>query len=377
MQTYYLDTAATTKPLNAVLDAIKPYVTDKFYNPSALYGKAVEVKKDIEVVRENVAKLINADSNEIYFTSGATESNNWIIRGFDDANYYNESVIITTPIEHKSIIDAVNNPVLQSDIHFCKVDSEGIVDINSLKALLEQNKEKKILVSVIMANNEIGTVQNIQKISKLVHSYNGILHTDATQALKYISIDVKEMGIDMLSASAQKLGGLKGTGFLYKRNDINLSPLIYGEQENRNRGGTENVIGIIALGEAIKHIDYESYYNLIYLRNHFIFELGKLGCTVNGSVHYRLPNNINVTFLQDVSAENMVYVLDMCGIYVSTGSACSANSTEISHVLEAIGLSKEDAMKTIRITLPDDITMEDIDKVVCNITKQIVLLTTE
>jgi cysteine desulfurase len=221
-------------------------------------------------------------------------------------------VIITTPIEHKSIIDAVNNPVLQSDIHFCKVDSEGIVDINSLKALLEQNKEKKILVSVIMANNEIGTVQNIQKISKLVHSYNGILHTDATQALKYISIDVKEMGIDMLSASAQKLGGLKGTGFLYKRNDINLSPLIYGEQENRNRGGTENVIGIIALVEAIKHIDYESYYNLIYLRNHFIFELGKLGCTVNGSVHYRLPNNINVTFLQDVSAENnkLLYLCD-------------------------------------------------------------------
>lgn len=373
----YLDNAATTKPLDTVLDVIKPYIETNWHNPSSIYSVGKKVKRDIETVRKQVAELINADSNEIIFNSGATEGNNHVIRGFDDAHLHEDSVIITTPIEHKSIIDAVSNPALKSDIHFCKVNSEGIVDMNSLKSLLELNKEKKILVSLIMANNEIGTLQDISKISKLVHSYNGILHTDATQAIKYVQIDVNKMGIDILTASAQKLGGLKGTGFLYKKNGIKLNPLVYGEQENQNRGGTENVIGIIALGEAIKHIDYESYYNLIYLRNHFIFELKKLGCTINGSIYYRLPNNISATFLQDVGAENMVYLLDMCNIYISNGSACNANSTEISHVLKAIGLSDEDAMKTIRITLPDDITMEEIDRAICNITKQIVLLTTE
>ena len=373
----YLDQAATTKPLDSILETIKPYIEENYHNPSSIYNAGVKVKKDIETVRQNVANLIGANSNEIYFTSGSCESNNWIVRGFDDANFQDEPVIITTPIEHKSIINAIYNPVLRSDIHFCKVDSQGFVDMDSLEDLLRLCTEHPILVSVIMVNNEIGTIQNIKKISELVHSYGGILHTDATQALKYIPINVKEMGIDMLSASAQKLGGLKGTGFLYKRNNIKLSPLIYGEQENQYRGGTENVIGIIALGEAIKYIDYNRQSEIIYLRNYFIDELKKLGCTVNGSMDFRLPNNINVTFLQDISAESLIYLLDMCGIMVSSGSACNSHSIEPSYVLKAIGLTDEEANKSIRITIPDNITMEVIDKVIYEITKQIILLSSE
>lgn len=370
----YLDSASTTKPLNSVVDAIMPYITDKWQNPSSLYSAANKVKKDIEVVRKNIANCINANNDEIYFTSGSCESNNHVIRGFDDANYYNESVIITTPIEHKSIIDAVNNPVLRSDVHFCKVDSKGFVDMESLKYLLESNKNKQILVSIIFANNEIGTIQHLKEISDMVHSYNGLLHSDITQALAHIPIDVKKMGIDMASASAQKLGGLKGTGFLYKKNGIELRPLIYGEQERQLRGGTENVVGIIALGEAIKHINYSNNSNIIYLRDYFISELLKLGCTLNGDRHERLPNNINVSFGQNITGESMLYMLETAGILISTGSACNSHTIEPSHVLKAIGLSDEEAVKTIRITLPDNITKNDINKVVFEIAKSIALL---
>ena len=314
---------------------------------------------------------------KIYFTSGACESNNWVIRGFDDANINNKSAIITTPIEHKSILEAINNPALQSDIHICKVDHYGFVDIDCLKNLLDLNKDKRILVSVIMANNEIGTIQDIKKIADLVHSYNGILHTDATQAFGHIPIDVKELGIDLLSASAQKLGGLKGTGFLYNNNAQKLRPLIYGAQENGYRGGTENVIGIIALGEAIKHIDYNKQLEIANLRDIFIKELLRLGCNLNGSWAIRLPNNINVRFKQNITGEAIVYGLDTSDIYISTGSACNSKEIEASYVLKAIGLSDESAYKSIRITLPDDITRDKIDKAIQEIKKLIQLLTIE
>ena len=370
----YFDTASTMQPKQEAIEAIMPYLIDKWYNPSALYSKAVKVKSDIEDVRMQVANMIKASKEEIYFTSGSSESNNWIVRGFDDANYYNKPVIITTPIEHKSIMNAVNNPVLQSDIHFCKVDSRGLVDMESLKGLLELSKGHPILVSVIMANNEIGTLQNLKEISVLVHSYGGILHTDATQAIKYIPIDVNDMGIDLLSASAQKLGGLKGTGFLYKRNNVKLYPLIYGEQENQYRGGTENVIGIIALGEAIKHIDYRIGMRLTILRNNFITELKSLGCKLNGSLDQRLPNNINIVLPNNVTGESLVYLMDMCGIMIATGSACNSHSIEPSYVLKAIGLSDEEAAKVIRITLTEDATMDDVNNFMSELKKQIELL---
>lgn len=373
----YLDEASTTKPLSSVVEAIKPYLETYWHNPSSIYSAGSEVKYRVDNVRLKVSKLICADSGEIYFTSGASESNNWVIRGFDDANYQYDSAIITTPIEHKSIINAVSNPALRSSVYFCDVNNDGSIDLESLKNLLDLNHNKKILVSIIMANNEIGTVQDIESISKLVHSYDGILHTDATQSIKHIPINVQKMGIDLLSASAQKFGGLKGTGFLYKSSNVELAPLIYGEQEERLRGGTENVIGIIALGEAIRKINYDNSFMLTILRDNFISQLKGIGCKVNGSLTNRLPNNINVTFSKNINGENLIYLLDLADIYISSGSACNSRSVDISHVLKAIGLSNEEAMRTIRITLPDDIKGDDIDYVVNEIEKAIKLVEIE
>lgn len=229
-----------------------------------------------------------------------------------------------------------------------------------------------MLVSIGMANNEIGTVQDIKKISELVHSYNGIFHVDATQALAHISIDVNELGIDLLSASAHKIGGLKGTGFLYKKTGIKLKPLIYGEQEDGYRGGTENVVGIIALGEAVKHIEYNTM--LVHKRDYMLYRLeNRFNCKLNGDLFERLPNNINVTF-PDVAGESLLYALDLSNIFVSTGSACKGNSSEPSHVLKAIGLTEKEAMRTVRFTLPADITFEEIDIVLEEIDKAIKII---
>lgn len=370
MEKIYLDAASSSKPVQGLSDIIKPHIETNWQNPSAIYQDGKRIREKIEDVREKVALRINAKTSEIYFTSGASESNNWVIRGFDDANYYKDSVIITTPIEHSSIIEAISNPVLRSEIHFCKVDSYGFIDFNSLKSLLELSKGKNILVSVSMANNEIGTMQNINQISELVHSYNGVLHTDATQAFGHIPIDVEELEIDLMSASAQKMGGLKGTGFLYKKKGISIAPLIYGKQENNNRGGTENVIGIIALGEAIKNINYFKSAELVHARNYMMQELqGKLNCKINGSTMQRLSNNINVTFPQKISGEALLHMLETSNIYISTGSACNSSSIESSYVLNAIGLTEEEAARTIRITLPDDITISKIDVAVAEIVK--------
>lgn len=376
----YLDSAATTKPLNSIVKAIQPYLETYWHNPSSVYSSGVKVKQDIETVRKDVAKLINVNTEEIYFTSGSCEGNNWVIRGFDDANLYKDSVIITTPIEHKSIIDAVNNPALRSDVHFCKVDNDGLINIEALKKLLDSVKDKKILVSVIWANNEIGTIQPLKKIAELVHSYDGILHTDATQIIGHLPVDVQKIGVDILSASAQKLGGLKGTGFLYKKNGIDIRPLIYGEQENQNRAGTENVIGIIALGEAVRHCAVAQlkaqYNNISRLRDYFISKLeDKFGCKVNGDRVQRLPNNINVTFLQDITGESLLYMLDTSEIMVGLGSACNSRSIEVSHVLKAIGLTDEEASKTIRISLSDSISEVDIDEAIKEIDKAIKIIT--
>lgn len=371
----YLDAAATTKPRQEVIKAIMPYLTEKWHNPSSLYGSSMDIRKKVEEVRNNVAKLINADVEEIIFSSGASESNNHVVRGFDDLNYQSESVIITTHLEHSSILNALKNPALNSTIWFCDVNKEGVVDLQHLKVLLESCKRKKVLVSIIYAQNEIGTIQNLKKISDLVHSYDAILHTDCTQALPYIKIDVKELGIDLMTASAHKLGGLKGTGFLYKSKDIELSPLIYGEQEDKRRGGTENIIGIVALGEAIKVIGYNKSYELCEKQLYFMRRLVEdFNCTINGSVANRLPNNINVTFPQNITGESLLYMLDMSGIQISVGSACNSHSIEPSYVLKAIGLDDESAMKTIRITLSEDITYKDIDYVVEEIDKAIRLL---
>ena len=373
MNEIYLDNASTTKPCDSILNSIIPYIESYWHNPSSLYKNGVDVRNAIEDVRCRIAKLINAAPEEIYFTSGATEANNWVIRGFDDTCGGNKVDIITTPIEHSSIIKAIGNRNLRSNIKFLDVDCDGIVD---LKSFDKEDDGWVFLASVIAANNEIGTVQDLKKISEIVHANNGMFHTDATQMLPNVPIDVKYMGIDLLSASAQKLGGLKGTGFLYINNDIKhkISPLIYGEQEGSYRGGTENVIGIIAMGEAIKHINYKDISRFSLIRDCFVYKLESIGCKLVGSKESRLPNNLSMLMPEGVNAEGLLYLLDMCGIMVSVGSACNSRSVEPSHVLKAIGMSDDDAARVVRITFSPDLTIEEMDKTVNEIDKAIKLM---
>lgn len=382
MEIIYLDNAATTKPVDSIVEAVKPYIESEWYNPSAKYSKCSNVKEKIESVRTDIAKEIGVNTNEIYFTSGATESNNWVIRGFvDQCRMENKKpLIITTNIEHSSIIKCIKAmDKLYAHCICIPVNQNGYFDLESLKTILEYYKAVsyiKILVSVGMGNNEIGTIQDIASIANIVHVYGGILHTDATQCFGHIPINNQILCADMISASAQKFGGLKGIGFLYKKDTVEIQPLIYGSQEQGQRGGTENVVGIVALGEAIKQIDYSKADKVKRLRDYMIKELvERLWCKINGSITDRLPNNINITFSQSVTGEALIYILETDDIYISAGSACNSYSNQPSHVLKAIGLSDEEASKTIRITLSDDITYEQVDYFINQLEKAIKLLT--
>ena len=380
----YLDSASTAKYKNIddiIVDTITTAMRDSWQNPSSLY--ATNVKDKINKCRSNIANFINANSNEIYFTSGATESNNWAIRGWTDeilASGSKSANIITTPIEHKSILLAVQNESLGADVFYCDVNEFGLVDYDCLERLLMMCDNEPILVSIGLANNEIGVIQHIKDIADLVHEYNAVLHVDATQALPYIPIDVKKMGIDMLSASGHKLSPvLKGVGFLYKKNCINIHPLIHGAQENRMRGGTENTFGIIGLNKAIEYCDVSQKKILeMYDKIDCFIEFlkFKFGCKLNGPSGFRLPNNVNVVFPQNITSEALLYMLDMSGIHVSVGSACNSSSIEPSYVLKAIGLSDEDAMRSVRFTISEDTTYENISYVVNEIEKAIKIIET-
>lgn len=380
MNDIYLDDAATSKPLQVVIDAMMPYMTMKWHNPSALYNKAKEVWQDVLKARNTVAEFINADKYEIFFTSGGSESNCWAIQGFINECLLNNEcpLIITSAIEHKSIKECVLNANANS--FFVAVDNEGFIDINHLEQLLRYAscQNYRVLVSIQFANNEIGTIQHIGAIADIVHKYNAVFHTDAVQAFGKVSINVNKLGIDMMSVSGHKIGTPKGVGFLYKKHGIDIQPLIYGSQMDGMRGGTENVPYIIGFARAIRSLKNDNEYDLrmTILRNNFIAKLKVLGCKINGSLDNRLCNNISITFNKNVSAESMVFGLDTSGIYIATGSACNSASIEHSYVLKAIGLTDEEASKTIRITLPHNITMEEIDYVVSEIEKQIRILTT-
>lgn len=373
----YMDAAATAKYRNIddiIVDTITTAMRDSWQNPSSLY--AVSVKEKINKCRANIAEFIGANTDEIYFTSGSSESNNWAIRGWvNEAEQitFETPLVISTRIEHKSILRLLEESNFGAIVKYCDVDKFGIVDCESLEELLNMNSNEPVLVSVHVANNEIGTIQNIKTISDLVHKYGGVLHIDATQALGHIPIDVEELGIDMMSCSGHKISPvLKGIGFLYKKNGINIQPIIYGSQENGLRGGTENVFGIIGLSKALECCDVntDKITKLCNKRDCFIDLLFSIfGCKLNGHSESRLPNNINVTFPQNITGEALLYMLDMSGVKISVGSACNSNSIEPSHVLKAIGLSNEQAMRTVRFTLPDDITYDDIDYVIDEIRK--------
>lgn len=374
----YLDVAATANYSsidNIIINKMTEAMQEYWQNPSGLY--ATNVRKKIDECRANIAKFIGAKANEIYFTSGASESNNWAIQGWINHHSCSFINIITTPIEHKSILKTIDNKASQFT-HYCNVDEFGFIDCQTLKKLLTYCNGNPVLVSIGFANSEIGVIQPIKEIADLVHKYGGILHVDATQAVGHIPINVEELGIDLLSASGHKISPvLKGIGFLYKRNGINIQPLIYGNQEKGLRGGTENTFGIIGLSKAIEYCDVsqEAVNDMCKKRNYFINLLeNRFDCDLNGDSYYRLPNNINVTFPNNITGEALLYMLDMSDIQIGVGSACNSHSIEPSYTLKAIGLTNEQAMRTIRITLSDDITYEDIDKVIEEIDKAIRLI---
>lgn len=378
----YLDSASTanySSKDDIIVDTIAEAMKKYWRNPSSLY--ATDVKTCIDKCRKQVADFIGAEADEIYFTSGASESNNWAIRGWVDKELTEGTAVvnvITTPIEHKSILEAVKNPNLGAIVRYCDVDKYGLVNCNSLRRLLEFREGEPILVSVGGANNEIGTVQELEKISELVHSYSGVLHIDATQDLPYEPINVKELGIDMMSCSGHKISPvLKGIGFLYIKNGINIHPLIYGSQERKVRGGTENVFGIIGLAKAIELCDVsqERFDDMSTKRDYFISRLErKFGCQLNGHDFLRLPNNINVTFPQNITGESLLYTLETSRIQISTGSACNSKEISPSHVLTAIGLSESESMRTVRFTLSDDVVYDELDCVIDEIEKAIKLI---
>ena len=379
MKTIYLDAAATSKPHPEVVKAMMPYFDTYWHNPSSLYAAGVKVKDDIDTAKKAVADFINADNNEIYFTSSGSEGNSWAIQGFINYCYNNmkKPIIITTTIEHKSILYCLENNDIAMK-RYVPVDSDGFIDIEELESLLDYYSKLPqcdILVSVQFANNEVGTIQNIEEIGRIIHKHNAILHSDAVQAFGQIPIDVKKLGIDMLTVSGHKIGCPKGIGFLYKSNSVDIKPLIYGGQMRGMRGGTENVPYIIGMAKAVDLANdkINHYPDMIARRDYFIGELEKIGCTLNGSATQRLPNNINVMLPYELSGESLLYLLDMCDIQIGVGSACNNDSILPSPVLSAMG-KRKDAHRAIRITFSYGLTKDDIDYVVNEIRKQIELL---
>lgn len=377
----FLDNAATTRVKPEVVETMMPYLTEQYYNPSSLYSSATKVKEDIERARKIVGNFIKANGDEIYFTSSGSESNCWAISGF--CHYWNtlkvKPVIITSTIEHKSILECVKNMI--ADVYYVDVDKNGLIKTEDLAKLLTNVClwGKPLLASFQLANNELGTIQRIKNISEMLNQVGGLLHVDAVQCVGQIPIDVNELSIDMLSASAHKLSAPKGTGFLYKRRNVEISPLIYGSQMDGLRGGTENVAGIIGFAKAIELCDIgETKIREMQSKRDYLIGLleFKFGCKLNGHPTERLPNNINVTFPQNITGEALLYMLDMSEIQISTGSACNSHSITPSYVLKEIGLSDEQAMRTIRISLSNDITYKDIDYVINEIDKSLKLIET-
>jgi len=351
----YLNNAATTKTDGRVLFKMSKYYSELFENPmtSNYSPLAKNVEDEMENSRENVAKLLNAKRDEIYFTSGGTESDNWAIKGVALSNWDKKGEFISTPIEHMAVLKTLETVKKWGfDIKFLPVDKYGMVDPNDLKNLITK---KTLLVSVMHANNEIGTIEPIEEIGKITKENGVIFHTDAVQSFCHIDIDVNKMNIDLLSISAHKFYGPKGVGALYIRKGIDISPFMDGgHQENELRSGTHNSPGIIGLGEAVKIATEEmeeEKKSVLFMKKMIEDRVKNIeGVNINGHPEKRLPNNLSLT-INRVNAETMLTYLAVNGIIVSAGSACSAKEKSASHVLKTIGLPDELAHNTIRISL--------------------------
>lgn len=362
----YMDNAATTNISPEVLDSMMPYLTTQYGNPSSIYSIGRESRKAIEYAREQVSKALNCDTNEIYFTSGGSESDNWAIKGVAFANENKGKHIITTSIEHHAVLHTCKYLEKYGfEITYLPVKSNGIIDINDLKKAIRKDT---ILISIMYANNEIGSIQPIKEIGEIAKENNIYFHTDAVQAIGNIPINLKELNIDLLSLSAHKFHGPKGVGVLYIRKGVKISNMIHGGGQEKNmRAGTENVAGIVGLGKAIElstiDIEKKSKY-LITLRERLIKGIMESipDTILNGDPINRLPGNVNVCF-KYIEGESILLMLDMKGICASSGSACTSGSLNPSHVLLAIGLPHEIAHGSLRLTLSEENTQEEIEYV--------------
>ena len=370
----YLDHAATTPARPEVVEAMLPYFTESFGNPSSVYTFSQKNKAKITECRELIAKTLGAKSNEIYFTAGGSESDNWALKATAEAYAEKGKHIITTKIEHHAILHTAQ--YLESrgfEVTYLDVDENGLVKLDQLKAAIRPDT---ILISVMFANNEIGTIEPIKEIGEIAKEHGIIFHTDAVQAYGQMPINVEECHIDMLSASGHKLNGPKGIGFLYIRTGLKLRSFVHGgAQERSRRAGTENVTGIVGLAKAAEiafaTMD-ERTKKECELRDYLIERvLAEVPyARLNGHRSKRLPNNVNISF-QFIEGESMLIMLDMAGICGSSGSACTSGSLDPSHVLLAIGLPHEIAHGSLRLTLGDENTKEEMDYVVDKI-KEIV-----
>ena len=370
----YLDNAATTKTAPEVVDAMLPYFTEHYGNPSSVYSFSSGNKEMISKQREAIADTLGASANEIYFTAGGSESDNWALKATAEAYAGKGNHIITTKIEHHAILHTAQYLEKRGfEVTYVDVDEDGKVKLDELKAAI---RPTTILISVMFANNEIGTIQPIKEIGEIAKEHGILFHTDAVQAYGQLPINVDECHIDMLSASGHKFNGPKGIGFLYIRKGVKIRSFVHGgAQERKRRAGTENVPGIVGIGTAAKraaNTREERVAKEIEVRDYLIDRVLKEipYCRLNGHRTDRLPNNANFSF-QFVEGESLLIMLDMKGICAPSGSACTSGSLDPSHVLLAIGLPHEIAHGSLRLTINEEITKEDIDYVVDNL-KEIV-----
>ncbi|WP_099468485.1 cysteine desulfurase NifS [Konateibacter massiliensis] len=362
----YLDNAATTQTSDRVIKAMLPYYARSYGNPSSIYDFGEKNKKSVAKSREIIADAIHAKKEEIYFTSGGSEADNWALQIAVNKNKFGKRHMITTKIEHHAILNTCKNLEKQNvGVTYLNVDESGMINLEQLKSSITPYTK---LISIMYANNEIGTIEPIREIGKIARENKIIFHTDAVQAFGHLPIDVEELNIDMMSASAHKFNGPKGVGFLYVREGIDVASMIFGGgQERGKRAGTENVPGIVGMGEATKialERMEQRHIREVKLRDYLIKRiLTEIPYTrLNGSAQKRLANNINVSF-QFVEGDNLLVLLDMAGICASVASACSSSTSSPSHVLNAIGLPDEIAYGTLRMTLSEQNTVEELDYV--------------
>lgn len=360
----YMDNAATTQVYPEVFDAMKPYFTEFYGNPSSIYSFAGNSKKAVEDARKTIADFLGARTEEIYFTGGGSESDNWALKATADAYANKGKHIITSKIEHHAILHTCEYLEKKGfEVTYLDVDENGFVNPADVEKAIRPDT---ILVSIMTANNEIGTIEPIAEIGKIAKDHGVLFHTDAVQAFGHIPMNVDEMNIDMLSASGHKINGPKGIGIMYIRKGVKIGSFVHGgAQERQRRAGTHNVPGIVGIGKAVElardnmkeRMEYETK-----LRDHLISRVMEEipYAKLNGDKVKRLPNNVNVCF-RFIEGESMLILLDQNGVCGSSGSACTSGSLDPSHVLLAIGLPHEIAHGSLRLTLSEDITMEQID----------------